>query len=238
LGLTGTRGEALRLLTEGDLKLHGLLPRASNYTFLGEVSLDGISALVVYKPREGETPLWDFPDGTLCLREVAAYCVSEALGWGIVPMTLLRDGPHGIGAVQLFVEHDPSLHYLSLGPSSQYADEFRRIAAFDVVTNNGDRKSGHCLVSTDGGPIFVVDHGVSFHAEPKLRTVIWDYAGEPVPEKLAADLRALGAALPKELNALLAPEEIEAMRERIDDFLESGVFPHPDGRYAYPWPPV
>jgi hypothetical protein len=233
-----TRDEALRLLTEGELKLHGLLPRASNYTFLGEVALDGTSALVVYKPRDGEAPLWDFPEGTLCLREVAAYVVSEAIGWGIVPMTVLRDGPHGIGAVQIFVEHDPALHYLSLGPSSPYADEFRRIAAFDVVTNNADRKSGHCLISREGGPVFVVDHGVSFHEETKLRTVIWDFAGEPVPDKLASDIRSFAGSLPDSLGELLSAEEIDAMRARIDALLDEGVFPHPKSRSAYPWPPV
>lgn len=233
-----SRDEALRLLTEGELTLHGLLPRASNYTFLGEVSLQDRNALVVYKPREGEAPLWDFPDGTLCLREVAAYMASEELGWGLVPMTVLRDGPHGVGAVQIFVEHDPSLHYLSTGPSSPYADEFRRIAAFDVVINNADRKSGHCLMSPAIDRVFVVDHGVSFHEEPKLRTVIWDFAGETLPPVIAADIRSFGERLPGPFTELLAAEEIDAMRQRIEALLASGVYPEPRSRYAYPWPPV
>jgi uncharacterized repeat protein (TIGR03843 family) len=203
--------------------------------------LEDTSALVVYKPREGETPLWDFPDGTLCLREVAAYAVSEALGWGLVPMTVLRDGPHGTGAVQIFVEHDPSKHYLSLGPGSEFADAFRRIAAFDVVINNGDRKSGHVLVAPDGSGVHVVDHGVSFHAEPKLRTVIWDYAGEPIPDGDAADVRSFGETLARDtglLEQLLASEEIDALRRRIEAFLAAGTFPQPGGRSPYPWPPV
>ena len=143
-------------------------------------------------------------------------------------------------AIQLFVEHDPSSHYLTLGPDSRYADDFRRIAAFDVVINNADRKSGHCLIAEDG--VYGVDHGVAFHAQPKLRTVIWEFAGEPIPPGVAGDVASLRRELSGEaassFEALLSAEEIEALRRRIDAFLAAGVYPHPGGRYPYPWPPV
>ena len=180
--------EVIALLERGDLEVLGLLPRASNFTFLARVRDGKEQTLAVYKPRSGEAPLWDFEEGTLAAREVAAFVVAEALGWPWVPPTVLRDGPHGPGSVQRFVAFDQDQHYLTM--RNERPDEFRRIALFDLVANNADRKSGHCLLAEDGR-IFVVDHGVCFHEQPKLRTVIWDFVGEPIPEDLRTDLRAL-----------------------------------------------
>ena len=153
------------------------------------LSIGADQLLAIYKPQRGERPLWDFPRGTLCNREVAAREVSEALGWAIVPDTVLRDGPVGLGMMQRFVHHDPEEHYFTL--LAEHGDEFRRMAAFDIVINNTDRKGGHCLRATDDGSIFGIDHGVSFHAQWKLRTVIWDFACEPIPPDVCADLHRL-----------------------------------------------
>jgi len=232
--------EILRLLREGELELLGLLPRSSNYTFLARLRGGSDPVLAVYKPRAGETPLWDFPEGTLCRREVAAHVLAEALGWPNVPPTILRDGPHGEGSVQLFLEFDPSRHYLTM--REERPEDFRRIALFDVVANNADRKSGHCLLSSDGD-LFVIDHGVCFHDEPKLRTVIWDFVGEEIPADLRADLGRVGVGLERgqlreRLGDLLLPAEIRAAERRIVDLLEDGRFPEPGPGRPYPWPIV
>jgi hypothetical protein len=232
--------ETLRALRTGELEILGLLPRSSNYTFLTRVrTAEDTDLLGVYKPRAGETPLWDFPDGTLCGREVAAYTVSRALGWPHVPPTVLRDGPEGVGSVQRFVEFDPSEHYFTLRPGRD--DDYRKIALFDAVVNNADRKGGHTLLGKDGG-IFVIDHGVCFSTAPKLRTVIWDFAGEPIPQELSADLERLRARiagdLRPELSELLRAAEIDAVADRIRTLLAAGCFPHPVSERAYPWPPV
>jgi hypothetical protein len=231
-----------RALTEGALEILGLLPRSSNYTFLARATAGEDEALVVYKPRRGEAPLWDFPDGTLCRREVAAYVVSRALGWPDVPPTVLRDGPEGEGSVQLFVEFDPTQHYFTMADTRP--DEFRPVAAFDLIVNNADRKSGHCLSATDDGRVFVVDHGVSFSVEPKLRTVIWEFAGEPIPSALRDDARRVagelgdGGALREALVPLLAPDEIEATARRAQAVAGAERYPYPAGERPYPWPPV
>lgn len=238
--VTGPDEEVLRLLADGDLEILGLLPRASNYTFLAKVSGAGPETLAVYKPQAGETPLWDFPEGTLCRREVAAYLVARALGWPAVPPTVLRKGPEGPGSVQLFVDFDPRHHYFTLIEGR--ADEFRRIALFDVVANNADRKSGHCLLAVDGR-VFVVDHGVCFSPAPKLRTVIWDFAGEPIPRALADDLRRLAdglrtGPLRDELSELLEETEVDAAARRSAALIEAGRFPDPGPGRPYPWPAV
>ena len=231
-------------LATGRLRLLGLLPGSSNYTFL--VAADdpggGDELLAVYKPRRGERPLWDFPDGTLCLREVAAFVVARALGWPRVPPTVLRDGPHGLGATQVFVDADPEQHYFTL--QRAHVDVFRDLALFDVVANNADRKAGHCLLAADGG-IVAIDHGLCFHEEDKLRTVIWEFTDEPIPRDRLNDLRALSDAacrgdgpLRRSLNELLAPEEIDAMTGRIEGLLRSGRFPGPGDERPYPWPPI
>ena len=232
--------EAVRLLTEGEIRPLGLMPRASNYTFLAEVSSRGQTALAVYKPREGETPLWDFPEGTLCLREVAAYQLSKELGWPSVPPTVLREGPHGLASVQLFVDAAPGEHFFTL--RERCLEEFLPVAAFDVVANNADRKSGHCLLGPER-KIWVVDHGVCFSEDPKLRTVIWDFEGEAVPEDLRNDLRRVAGELRsgnlrRSLKDLLASEELEATAARAERLARSGRFPFPRAERSYPWPPV
>ncbi|HZD79993.1 MAG TPA: SCO1664 family protein [Actinomycetota bacterium] len=231
--------EAIPLLTGGTIRILGLLPRSSNYTFLARVSEGGREALAVYKPRAGEAPLWDFPEGTLCHREVAAYRVSQALGWPRVPPTVLREGPEGPGSLQLFLEFDPEEHYFTL--AERMPDAFRRVALFDVVVNNADRKGGHCLLASDG-ELFVVDHGVCFHQHIKLRTVIWEFAGDPIDDELGRDLERLrmdlGDDLRTQLDPLLSARELEAMRERLDALLRSGTFPRPGPGRPYPWPPV
>lgn len=222
------------------MRLLGLLPRASNYTFLAEVTSGDRKATVVYKPREGEMPLWDFPDGTLCLREIAAYRVASALGWPNVPPTIIREGPHGEGAVQLFVKADPGEHYFTL--RERCPDEFRAVATFDAVVGNGDRKSGHCLLAPDGR-IWVVDHGLCFNEAPVLRTVIWDFAGQPVPGSLLEDLGRLepelrAGPLRADLLDLLSEREVDATAERAAELVRSGSFPVPGPGRSLPWPAV
>lgn len=231
--------DVLPLLERSELEILGLLPRSSNYTFLARAKeADGI--MVVYKPRAGEAPLWDFPQGTLFRREVAAYHVSRALGWPSVPPTVLRDGPEGIGSVQLFVPFDPTEHYFTL--AERRLDDFRPVAAFDAVVNNGDRKAGHCLLSEDG-ELFVVDHGVCFHQDPKLRSVIWEFAGEPIDDGLVEDLgrfaEALGAPeLRGVLGPLLSTAELAALQARTERLLRTRSFPQPGPDRPYPWPVV
>jgi len=230
------------LLSVGEIELLGLMPDASNYTFAVRVSRDDLSALAVYKPQRGETPLWDFPDGTLYAREIAAFAVSAALGWDLVPPTILREGPHGIGSLQLFIDAEPEHHYLTLRDAMP--EVFRLVAAFDVVINNADRKSGHCLLEKETAHLWVVDHGVCFHVEEKLRTLIWDFAGDPIDEAARADLTRLleqlaGGALCRTLETLLSPEEVAALRARTQMLLEQGRLPEvPQDRRPYPWPPI
>jgi hypothetical protein len=231
---------ATHQLAGGDLRLVGLLPNASNYTFLAEVIGEQRPVLAVYKPRKGEAPLWDFPDGTLCRREVAAYVLARALGWPPVPPTVLRDGPHGPGSVQLFVQADPTQHFFTLRESTPEA--FFPFAAFDVVANNADRKGGHCLLDPHG-TIWAVDHGVCFSPEPKLRTVIWDFAGDPVPGQLLADMDRVAeelrsGALRREMIELLSAAEVDATARRADRLVKAGRFPMPGAGRSYPWPPV
>lgn len=230
-----------RLLREGRIKPRGLMPDCSNYTYLAEVcGSDGAESLAVYKPAAGETPLDDFPDGTLGKREVAAHVVSDALAWEVVPYTVYRqDGPLGAGSLQQFVHADLRQHYFSLMPAR--AADFRAMAAFDVIVNNADRKSGHCLIDRDGH-IWGVDNGLTFHPLPKLRTVIWEFAGEEVPaslrhdaERLAHDLAAR-AGLATTLQGLLSGPELKALSYRARRLAQEGRYPAPSSRWAYPWP--
>jgi uncharacterized repeat protein (TIGR03843 family) len=235
--------EVLVLLAQGELTIQGMLPWSSNYTLLTTVCNNDTQGLAVYKPRRGERPLWDFPRGTLCQREVAAYLLSEALGWGLVPPTLLRDGPHGIGSVQLFIDADREAHLFTMQQEGGYEEAIERLAVFDVVSNNADRKSGHCLKGNDGR-LWAIDHGICFHAEPKLRTVLWDYAGKPIDAAIMADLRALrermqgGDVLIEALERLIEPDETQAMRRRLDRLIARGKHPEPGRGYNMPWPPV
>ena len=230
-----------RVLATGELEVLGLLPNASNHTFLVRAHEEHEEMHAVYKPRRGETPLWDFPEGTLCAREVAASVVARTVGWPNVPATVLRDGPYGIGSVQRFVPSDPEEHYFTLG--ERFLAEFRRGAAFDLVINNADRKAGHCLLGEDGR-IYVVDHGVCFSEEPKLRTVIWDFVGEPLESQVREDLRRLSGEVREgpvrdELANLLAPPELEALESRASEVASMERFPEPgEDHRPFPWPPI
>jgi uncharacterized repeat protein (TIGR03843 family) len=232
-----TVGTAVDVLARGALTVKGRLPWSSNATFLVEAELDGATALGVYKPERGERPLWDFPRG-LYRRELAAWHLSQALGWGLVPPTLERDGPHGPGSVQLFVPADFEQHYFTLREDTRHHDRLRRICAFDLIANNADRKSGHCLLGEDGA-IYAIDNGLCFHVEPKLRTVIWEFGGEPLPPALLEDLERFAAApLPRALAALLAEDERRVLRKRVRALLSAGRFPSETGGHGYPWPLV
>lgn len=231
--------EALEILSTGDVEVLGLLPYSSNYTFLARVRSGDDEALAVYKPRSGERPLWDFPRGSLAAREVAAWMVSEA-SWGIVPPTVFRtDAPLGEGSLQLFIEHDPERHYFVL--LDAHLEELASFAAFDAVVNNADRKAGHVIEDRDGR-LWAVDHGLTFHADPKLRTVIWAFAEEPLTPKLRTDLEGLGAALAEdtglggELSDVLSREEAEATLARVETLLVEDRFPAPQGDRPLPWP--
>jgi uncharacterized repeat protein (TIGR03843 family) len=232
----------LALLQEGRLELQGLLPEGSNYTFLTLVGDGAQKTLAVYKPIRGERPLWDFPSDTLALREVAAFLVSEVLGWAFVPPTVYRtDGPHGAGSLQFFIRAQPDVHYFNF-PEDQ-RDELRRVALFDLLVNNADRKGGHILLD-EAGKVWLIDHGICFHAQTKLRTVVWDFVGDPIPEDLLDDLADFRQRLDKEkdlktaINSLLSPLEISALRRRADKLLRARCYPDPGPGRNYPWPPL
>jgi hypothetical protein len=233
----------LTLLQDGSLEIQGLLPEGSNYTFLTVVSDDDQETYAVYKPTRGEQPLWDFPESTLAYREVAAFVVSEALGWHFVPPTVYRtEGPHGPGSLQFFVHTEPDCHYFTLSPEDK-AEHLPRVALFDIIVNNADRKGGHILKDTQN-KLWLIDHGICFNAQPKLRTVVWDFTGEAIPAPLLAEMAAFRKKLDDEkalkaaLNTLLAADEITALRRRTDRLLAAKRFPEPGPGRNYPWPPL
>ncbi len=236
------RARTLEIMRQGLLEVEGLISWGSNYTFLGRACLGEEQVEVIYKPRKGERPLWDFTTGTLCLRERAAYLVSEALGWRVVPPTILRDGPHGWGSVQQFIAHDPDRHYFTF--EGEYHDQLQRIVVFDIVINNADRKGGHVLVD-DRQQLWSIDHGICFHSDHKLRSVIWDFAGQTIAGGMLHDLRLLHEALQEPssevalaLGELLHSRELEAMSRRLKRLLRDKTFPRPGPGRHYPWPPV
>lgn len=228
------------VLLEGEIEIVGRLIDASNATFFGQVTLGVLKVPIIYKPRAGERPLWDFPSGSLADREVAAYNVSEALHWDLVPTTLLRDGPYGVGMVQEWIAIDESINLTPL-ISTGHRD-LRRMALFDAVINNTDRKFGHLLPTTDGR-IRGCDHGVTFHVDDKLRTVLWNWAGEPIPEAELAELSAIAqplamGALGESLAAHLSPDELAKTWHRLRYLLAEGRFPIPGTDWpTIPWPP-
>jgi uncharacterized repeat protein (TIGR03843 family) len=257
---------ALDLLNRGDFELEGRLVDASNVTLRGFLTLDGVTARCVYKPVRGERPLWDFPDGTLAGREVAAYMVSAAAGWSVVPPTVLRDGPLGPGACQLWIDEESDGSLVGFVPARRlpagwfrimsardesgrpyvlaHADDPRlaAMAAFDAVVNNADRKGGHVLLAADDR-VYGVDHGVCFHVEEKLRTVLWGWADEPLPEEIRDRLSRLGSlaagSLGEGLGEHLTRREVAAVGARIARLLAAGRFPLPgEDRPPVPWPPV
>ncbi len=214
------------------------MPWSSNATFLVEATLDDGVELAVYKPARGERPLWDFPRG-LWRREVAAYALSEALGWRLVPLTVARaDGPYGEGSLQRFVRADFEEHYFTLREDPAHRQRLQRICVFDLVANNADRKAGHCLW-VPGEAIYAIDNGLCFHADPKLRTVIWDFGGEDVPATIVDDVRrVLEAGLPDAVTALLDEDEAQALDARMREVVENAVFPVDVTGTRYPWPLV
>ncbi|MCP5098697.1 MAG: SCO1664 family protein [Chloroflexi bacterium] len=241
--------EILNVLQFGELDVDGLLPWSSNYTFLVRICRESIELDAVYKPRRGERPLWDFAKGSLLLRERAAFLISDALGWDLIPPTVLRQGPNGIGSVQLFVEHDPERHYFTFEGELAYQRELQKIVLLDVIINNADRKAGHVLLQekspeNETDRLWAIDHGISFHAEYKLRTVIWEFAGMPIPELLLQDLSQLKQKLNtndlflNQLGELLSEEEIKAMKHRLSTMKAQAKFRVPGPGRHYPWPPV
>ncbi|MEM9133097.1 MAG: SCO1664 family protein [Actinomycetota bacterium] len=233
--------ELEHLLAEGDIEIEGRMPHSSNATFLVTVTGEGDERpchKAIYKPGRGERPLWDFPPD-LYKREVATYRLAAALGWDVVPPTVIGSGPYGEGSVQAFVDADFAEHYFTLFEDGIGIDDFKLLCALDIIANNTDRKSGHCLLARNGR-IYGIDHGLSFHAEFKLRTVIWEFADEPLGDDLAADItRFLDEGPPVELLTLLDPFERDAMLARAKALLDSGVFPADrSGGYRYPWPLV
>lgn len=233
---------ALRLLREGRIEVVGRLVEASNATLYCAIELDDVRASCVYKPVAGERPLWDFPAGTLAAREVAAYVVSEATGWDIVPPTVHRDGPFGPGMCQLWIDVAEDVDLLELIRSRHPAS--RRMAVFDAVVNNADRKGGH-LLPTRGGHVYGVDHGVCFSTEEKLRTVLWQWRGEPLADDVVQVLGRLwgqlsdGGSVTIALGDLLAADEVVSTQDRVHRLLYSGIHPHPpDDWPAVPWPPI
>ena len=236
---------ALDLLARGVIQSQSLLPWGSNYTFLIRNALDDLQTAAIYKPREGERPLWDFPDGTLCQREVAAFVVSQALDWSIVPPTVLRDGPNGVGMVQFYIDCDPEEHYFTLREEERFHEQFKQIALFDLLVNNADRKAGHCLRDANDH-IWAIDHGVCFSVEPKLSTVIWEFAGQPLCDGYVKDLRGFRVRLDRSndpstrtLAQLLDRREINALKRRLDQLMQAGCYPRPmPGYRQIPWPPV
>ncbi|MDQ4058673.1 MAG: SCO1664 family protein [Actinomycetota bacterium] len=234
--------EVLEVLEHGSLETLGLLPYSSNYTFLARACLAGVEIKTVYKPRRGERPLWDFRRGTLAAREVAAFLVSEAGGFNVVPPTVMRtDAPMGEGSVQQFIAHDPERHYFVL--VEERLNDFPELAAFDIVINNADRKAGHVIEDAEG-KLWAVDHGLTFNVEDKLRTVIWEFAGASLGGDAIARLEEVEVALRDarglkgELGSLLSPEEASATLHRVEALLEAGTFPEPDSEYRLPWPLV
>jgi uncharacterized repeat protein (TIGR03843 family) len=233
---------ALRLLSQGQVELVGRVLASSNAIFVTRVNDGDLQSLAIYKPRQGERPLWDFDHGTLCLREMATFVLSQALGWPLVPPTVLRDGPYGLGALQLYIDADHEANYFTF--REERLPDLLSVALFDVLTNNADRKGGHLLLD-QWDRIWAIDNALTFHPEPKLRTVIWDFAGQAIPGDYMADLHLLqeklthGNDLRQSLDNLLTKVEITALQARLTGLLESATFPHPDPtRRQVPWPIV
>lgn len=230
---------AVDLLNHGAIEILGRMPYSSNGTFLVDIEHDGTAAQAIYKPLRGERPLWDFPSG-LYTREVAAFLMSEALGWSLVPPTVVRkDAPLEVGSLQLFMPADFEQHYFTLVETGRHDTEFQQLCALDIVINNTDRKSGHCLLGTDGR-IWAIDNGLAFHYEYKLRTVIWDYADEPIPADIQDRLEQLVSdGLPAEVSILLPSVfERDAVLSRAKALLSAQRFPTDDDGHRWPWPLV
>jgi hypothetical protein len=236
-------GTLLTILENGRIELKGQFLLGSNYTFLVTVRHAGQEFPAVYKPQKGEQALWDFPPASLAGREVGAFLVSQMLGWNLVPLTVLRDGPLGPGSLQQYIDYDPNYHYFTFKPAE--LDRLRPVALFDLLVNNADRKGSHILVEKRTRKLYLIDHGLCFHADDKLRTVIWDFAGEPIPSDLLSALSTFRADLARQgsstatLGLYLNPEELAALQSRAKALLAAGQFPlPPEDRRAFPFPPI
>jgi uncharacterized repeat protein (TIGR03843 family) len=235
-------GEAL--LREAEFQDARPVWYSSNYVYLSQMcGQAGEQFAAIYKPLKGENPLWDFPDGCLYKREAAAYELAKLLGWNFVPPTVVRDGPHGIGSLQLFIKHDPESHFFVQREVPGFVPQLQRMAVFDLIVNNADRKGGHCLLD-EHGQIWGIDHGLCFHYQYKLRSVIWDWAGEAVPtnwldETFAAGKAIAGcAAAATPFLALVGDAEVAALLGRIEKLQQDRRFPTPGANRHYPWPLV
>jgi len=224
-------------LQHGNYEIKGQFALGSNYTFLVTVQQEGREYPAVYKPLRGEQPLWDFPENTLAGREVAAYLVSESLGFHIIPFTTLReDGPYGAGSLQQFIEYDPEYHYFSFTENDRQL--LKPVVLFDLLCNNADRKGSHVFFENDTHKLYAIDHGICFHEDDKLRTVLWDFSGQKIPKDLLSRL-SLSQSLLSDLERYLSPGELSALCARADSILKRGVFPRqPRDRRALPWPPL
>ncbi len=224
-------------LQRGNYDVTGQFTLGSNYTFLVVVHHQGREYRAVYKPMRGEQPLWDFPENSLAGREVAAYLVSEQLGFHIVPYTILRDdGPYGAGSLQQLIEYDPEYHYFNFTEADKQL--LKPVALFDLLCNNADRKGSHVFFEKKTHKLYAIDHGICFHEENKLRTVLWDFAGQKIPENLLAPLSGTKSLLPS-LEPYLSPRELSALCARAESILKKGIFPRqPRDRRALPWPPL
>jgi uncharacterized repeat protein (TIGR03843 family) len=230
--------------TYGDIEIKGQFTLGSNYTFYVTITYEQEEFQAVYKPKKGEQPLWDFPENSLAGREVAAYLVSEALEWGIVPFTMLReDGPLGPGSLQHYIEYNPNYHYFNFKPEDKA--RLRPVALFDYLTNNADRKGSHVFFEKGTKRLYAIDHGLCFNEQDKLRTVIWDFAGEPFPLDLLSAMKALRlcikppAGLYTDLLHYLTPNELAALDQRAEALIALGKFPYaPNDRRAQPYPPL
>ncbi len=224
-------------LTHGDYELKGQFMLGSNYTFFVDVQHEGKTYKAVYKPSKGEQPLWDFPDNTLALREVAAYQLSEALGFHIVPFTTYRDdGPYGPGSLQQYIEYDIEHHYFNFTPDER--ETLRPVVLFDILANNADRKGSHIFFEEGTQTLYGIDHGICFHEENKLRTVIWDFSGQQIPDDLLAPL-AEAENWSDLFEQYLNSREIRAIQRRARTLLKSRTFPlRPADRRAFPYPPI
>ncbi|MDP9353085.1 MAG: SCO1664 family protein [Chloroflexota bacterium] len=233
-----SREEVQALLCDGDIQDGSLVPWGSNYTYYVTLHLGEKQLRAVYKPRKGEAPLIDFPSGTLYLREYASFLTSEWLGWNLVPQTAVREGPYGMGTIQQYIQPEGPPHVYAFGPGD--AEQLQKLVVFDLLVNNADRKPAHCFKGPDGG-LWAIDHGLTFHPRPKLRTVIWDFCGEAIPEVILRGLETLRvdeervAELDSRLEPLLTGREVEAFWRRYDSVLERRVYPQLDPRYNIPY---
>ena len=224
-------------LEHGDITIIGRMPHSSNATFLVSVQCGETSFQAIYKPLRGERPLWDFEPG-LHRREIAAYLLSQAMGINMVPPTVLREGPLGEGSLQHFIDADVEQHYFTIFEQREdLHDQLRAICVFDIVANNTDRKAGHCLLGLDD-KVWGIDHGVCFSADFKLRTVIWEFGGEPLPDHLRAAIEPLIETVPLNIATLLSSDEVSALQERVQWLCEGGAFPIDRSGSRYPWPLV